>query len=131
MAVVMWTWIARQPDPARSSPHRDSIPIVDVIKMLGKIEAGTRMPGTAIFLTSDPSVAPSSLMHNLKHNKVMHERVVMMCVNTETYPRVPAKARRFEVQTLSPDFVSDHAAHLAIWNPRAFRSPWRRCARRG
>ena len=43
-------------------------------------------------------------MHNLKHNKVLHERVVMMCVRTETTPRVPTKAR-FEVKNLSPDFL--------------------------
>jgi len=75
-----------------------------VIRMLEKSKP-VRVPGTAIFLTSDPSVAPSSFMHNLKHNKVVHERVVMMCVRTETSPRVPA-AQRIEVQPLSPDFVS-------------------------
>jgi KUP system potassium uptake protein len=62
------------------------------------------VPGTAIFLTSDPNSAPSSFMHNLKHNKVLHERVVMMCVRTENLPRVHAKGR-FEVAALSPDFL--------------------------
>ncbi|THD44674.1 MAG: potassium transporter Kup [Bradyrhizobium sp.] len=103
MAVVMWTW-TRGSHILSAKTHRDSIPITDLIKMLEKSKP-VRVPGTAIFLTSDPSVAPSSLMHNLKHNKVMHERVVMMCVNTETTPRVPA-AQRFEVRKLSPDFVA-------------------------
>ncbi len=75
----------------------------DLIKMLEKSKP-VRVPGTAIFLTSDPSVAPSSLMHNLKHNKVLHERVVIMSVKTETAPRVPPSAR-FEVEKLSPDFL--------------------------
>jgi KUP system potassium uptake protein len=44
-------------------------------------------------------------MHNLKHNKVMHERVVMMCVRTEPSPRVPPE-QRFEVRALSPDFLA-------------------------
>jgi KUP system potassium uptake protein len=43
-------------------------------------------------------------MHNLKHNKVLHERVVMMCVRTETLPRIPL-SKRFEVIQLSPDFM--------------------------
>ena len=64
--------------------------MTDLIKMLEKSKP-VRVPGTAVFLTSDPSVAPSSFMHNLKHNKVMHERVVMMCVRTET---VAARAYR-------------------------------------
>ena len=51
------------------------------------------MPGTAIFLTTDPTSAPSSLMHNLKHNKVLHEHVVLLNVRTETTPRVAAATR--------------------------------------
>jgi len=103
MFVTMWTW-SRGSAILSAKTHRDSIPMVEVIRMLEKSKP-VRVPGTAIFLTSDPSVAPSSFMHNLKHNKVVHERVVMMCVRTETSPRVLA-SRRVEVQTLSPDFVS-------------------------
>ena len=103
MFVMMWTW-SRGSAILAAKTHRDSIPMVDVIRMLEKSKP-VRVPGTAIFLTSDPTVAPSSFMHNLKHNKVVHEKVVMMCVRTETSPRVPA-AQRIEVQTLSPDFVS-------------------------
>ena len=103
MFVTMWTW-SRGSAILAAKTHRDSIPMVDVIRMLEKSKP-VRVPGTAIFLTSDPSVAPSSFMHNLKHNKVVHERVVMMCMRTETSPRVPA-AQRIEVKALSPDFVS-------------------------
>jgi len=103
MFVIMWTW-ARGSAILTAKTHRDSIPMTDLIRMLEKSKP-VRVPGTAIFLTSDPSVAPSSFMHNLKHNKVLHERVVMMCVKTETSPRVP-QAKRFEVVALSPDFLS-------------------------
>ncbi len=103
MFIVMWTW-SRGSAILTAKTHRDSIPMKDLIKMLEKSKP-VRVPGTAIFLTSDPSVAPSSLMHNLKHNKVLHERVVMMCVKTEPTPRVHA-AHRFEVKPLSPDFLS-------------------------
>jgi KUP system potassium uptake protein len=102
MVLVMWTW-ARGSEILSLKTHRDSIPMTDLIKMLEKSKP-VRVPGAAIFLTSDPSVAPSSLMHNLKHNKVLHERVVIMCVKTATSPRVPPSAR-FEVEKLSPDFL--------------------------
>jgi KUP system potassium uptake protein len=102
MVLVMWTW-TRGSAILAVKTHRDSIPMTDLIKMLAKSKP-VRVPGTAIFLTSDPSVAPSSFMHNLKHNKVVHERVVIMCVKTETTPRIPASGR-FEVTTMSPDFL--------------------------
>ncbi|MBV8662571.1 MAG: potassium transporter Kup [Hyphomicrobiales bacterium] len=103
MFVVMWTW-SRGSAILTLKTHRDSIPMKDLIKMLEKSKP-VRVPGTAIFLTSDPGVAPSSLLHNLKHNKVLHERVVVMCVKTAPTPRVSA-ARRFEVTPLSPDFLA-------------------------
>jgi KUP system potassium uptake protein len=101
--VAMWTW-SRGSAILSSKTHRDSIPMADLIKMLEKSRP-VRVPGTAVFLTSDPSVAPSSFMHNLKHNKVMHERVVMMCVRTEPTPRVPP-SQRCQIQKLSADFVA-------------------------
>jgi KUP system potassium uptake protein len=101
--VVMWTW-SRGSAILTIKTHRDSIPMGDLIKMLEKSKP-VRVPGTAVFLTSDPSVAPSSFMHNLKHNKVLHERVVMMCVKTEPSPRVPP-SQRYEIRALSPDFVA-------------------------
>ena len=47
------------------------------------------MPGTAVFLTANPDTVPRALLHNLKHNKVLHERVVVLKVETEDVPRVP------------------------------------------
>jgi KUP system potassium uptake protein len=99
--VVMWTWV-RGTHLLAEKTHRDSIPIMDLIAMLQKSKP-TRVPGTAIFLTSDPNVAPTALMHNLKHNKVLHERVLVICVYTEDVPRVPPE-KRFEIEKLSEDF---------------------------
>jgi KUP system potassium uptake protein len=115
MFTFMWTWM-RGSAILSSKTHRDSIPMIDLIKMLSKSKP-VRVPGTAIFLTNDPSSAPSSFMHNLKHNKVLHERVVMMCVRTETSPRIPAKAR-FEVNTLSPDFLQITLHYGYMESPR-------------
>ncbi|MCI4677372.1 potassium transporter Kup [Rhodoblastus acidophilus] len=100
--VVMWTWV-RGTDLLGKKTHRDSIPTVDLIRMMEKSKP-TRVPGTAVFLTGDPNVAPSALMHNLKHNKVLHERIVIMNVVTKPTPRV-SEANRFEIEKLSHDFM--------------------------
>ena len=64
----------------------------------------TRVTGTAIFLTSNPEMAPAALMHNLKHNKVLHERIILVSVRTEEVPRVSPSAR-CETEKLSEDFT--------------------------
>jgi KUP system potassium uptake protein len=102
MFVLMWTW-SRGSQILLARTHRDSIPMLDLIKMLERSKP-VRVQGTAVFLTNDPTSAPSSLMHNLKHNKVLHERVVLLNVRNETTPRVPA-ANRYEMRSLSSDFM--------------------------
>jgi KUP system potassium uptake protein len=101
--IVMWTWVRGATLLAKKT-RRDSISMQDLIRMLEKSKP-IRVAGTAIFLTNTPEVAPSAFMHNLKHNKVMHERVLIMSVQTEDTPRVPI-AKRFEIQKLSEDFTS-------------------------
>ena len=56
-------------------------------------ERVTRVPGTAIFLTRAAEGVPAALLHNLKHNKVLHERVVLLTVQTEEFPFVPPELR--------------------------------------
>jgi KUP system potassium uptake protein len=52
-----------------------------------------RVPGTAVFLTSDPASAPTALLHSLKHYKVLHEKNVILTVETMDTPRVHASDR--------------------------------------
>jgi KUP system potassium uptake protein len=52
-----------------------------------------RIPGTAVFLTSNTGVAPAVLLHHLKHNKLLHERVILVSLLTEEVPSVPEKER--------------------------------------
>jgi KUP system potassium uptake protein len=55
------------------------------------------VPGTAVFMTSAPDGVPHALLHNLKHNKVLHERVILLTVKIEDVPYRPeerARARR-------------------------------------
>ena len=63
----------------------------------------TRVPGTAVFLTANPDTVPRALLHNLKHNKVLHERVVVLKVDTEHVPRVPT-SKRLETEHLGANF---------------------------
>ena len=63
----------------------------------------TRVPGTAVFLTSTRNRVPHALLHNLKHNKVLHERVVFLTVVTEDIPYVPGE-ERYEIEALGCNF---------------------------
>jgi KUP system potassium uptake protein len=62
-----------------------------------------RVPGTAVFMTGDVRSVPTALLHNLKHNKVLHERVVLMNVEIEDIPHVPEE-RRLEFSHLDHNF---------------------------
>src|SRR3954453_14622773 len=61
------------------------------------------VPGTAVFLTSDPEFAPTALLHNLKHNKVLHEQNVILTIKTGDTPRVP-ESERVQIVPLSQHF---------------------------
>ena len=62
---------------------------------IDSIEASppARVSGTAVFLTSTADRVPHALLHNLKHNKVLHERVIFLTIHTQDFPRVPVKER--------------------------------------
>ena len=62
-----------------------------------------RVPGTAVFLTAQKGIVPKALLHNLKHNKVLHERNVLLTVETGTVPFVPA-SQRLSIDTIGSDF---------------------------
>jgi KUP system potassium uptake protein len=62
-----------------------------------------RVPGTAVFLTADKTVVPHALMHNLKHNKVLHERNVFLTVDTLNVPYAP-KDKRLKIESIGNDF---------------------------
>jgi len=63
-----------------------------------------RVPGTAIFLTTDRNAVPHALMHNLKHNKVLHERIVILTVVFQDIPHVD-DSERVEVRPLGHSFI--------------------------
>jgi KUP system potassium uptake protein len=68
-----------------------SLPMEIFIKSAATSAA--RVPGTAVFMTSSASGVPHALLHNLKHNKVLHERVILLTVRIEDVPYVPGEKR--------------------------------------
>jgi KUP system potassium uptake protein len=62
-----------------------------------------RVPGTAVFMTGNPDGAPPALIHNLKHNKVLHQRVILLTLETHEIPRIEAE-QRCDVEELEQGF---------------------------
>ena len=93
----------------------DSMPLDLFIDSVGD-NPPTRVPGTGVFLTSTPNRVPHALLHNLKHNKVIHQRVVFLTVITRDIPRVP-DTERLEVNDLGCGFWRLEAAYGFVENP--------------
>ena len=89
---LMSTWRRGRAVLARRLAE-DSLPLDSFIKRHAKSGEIQRVKGTAVFMTSSADTVPIALLHNLKHNQVMHERVVFLTVLVEDVPRVPAKDR--------------------------------------
>jgi KUP system potassium uptake protein len=81
--------------------RQDSLPLRSFLARLPHSRT-IRVPGIAVFMTSQADYVPSALLHNLKHNKVLHERVLFVTVLNEDIPAVPPERRR-EVTELAPD----------------------------
>ncbi len=87
--VVMTTW--KKGRALLAARHLDQQPrIEDFIQMTLDAE---RVPGKAVFLTSDPDHVPSSMLHNLKHNRVLHEQTAFLNIATEEFSRVSREDR--------------------------------------
>lgn len=97
--IIMWTWV-RGSHLLHEQTRRD----VSLQQMLATLEISPpkRVRGTAIFLTADPQAAPTALMHNLKHNQVLHERIILLCVRTAPTPRVN-DADRVNIEAVRDD----------------------------
>ncbi len=92
---VMYTW-RRGSRLLFEKTRRQEMPLESLVASLEK-KPPARVPGTAVFLTSDPASAPTALLHSLKHYKVLHEKNVILTVETADLPRVdPAERVRIE-----------------------------------
>jgi len=101
MAVMIWTW-RRGSVILTNKTRRIEVPLIDLIRSLEKRPPHI-VKGTAVFLTSDPSFVPTALLHNLKHNKVLHEHNVILTIETAQTPRVDV-SERVRMETISDKF---------------------------
>jgi KUP system potassium uptake protein len=97
--ILMHTW-KRGRDLLFSRFRQDSLPLKSFLARLPQSRT-IRVPGIAIFMTSQADYVPGALLHNLKHNKVLHERVIFVTVLNEDVPQVGPDRRR-EVTELAP-----------------------------
>jgi len=102
MATTIWTW-RRGAAILTAKTRRTEVPLRDLIKNLEKRPPHI-VKGTAVFLTSDPESVPTALLHNLKHNKVLHEHNVILTIETAQTPRVDV-AGRVRMETISDKFA--------------------------
>jgi KUP system potassium uptake protein len=103
MAIMIWTW-RRGAAILTMKTRRIEVPLKDLIKSLEKRPPHI-VKGTAVFLTSDPNFVPTALLHNLKHNKVLHEHNVILTIETAQTPRVDP-AERVRMETISDKFAT-------------------------
>ena len=100
LILIMWTWMRGLKRVAAA--EESGLSMHDIMTMLAT-RPPMRARGTAVFLTQNPDKVPVSLMHNLKHNQVLHEQVILLTVHVQRRPRV-SEAERLEIKELGPGF---------------------------
>jgi KUP system potassium uptake protein len=99
---------------------RDAMPLRQFVDALNP-EKPPRVPGTAIFMTRDLLRVPIALLHALKHYKVLHERVVMMQIDTQDVPHVPGE-QRLEIGELGKGFYTIRVRYGFMDEPNILRA---------
>jgi KUP system potassium uptake protein len=99
LMALMTTWKQGR-DLMFSRWKQDSLPLASFLARLPQSRT-VRVPGMAVFLTGNPDYVPAALLHNLKHNKVLHEKVLFVTVSTLDEPEAGPE-RRTEVTELAP-----------------------------
>ena len=97
--MVTWLWGRGRLAAQRAT---GALPLATLIETL-RPDRPARVPGTAIYMTARIDNVPAALLHNMKHNKVLHERNVLMTVRTEDVPQLP-EAERLEIAHLGQNF---------------------------
>ena len=99
---------------------RDALPLSEFITGLNPARP-VRVPGTAVFMTRTLEQVPVALLHALKHYKALHERVIMMQVETEDVPHVPTD-RRLEIKEGGKGFYTMHVRYGFMDQPNVMRA---------
>src|SRR5262249_18876269 len=119
---VMSTWRQGRSALLRKL-ERDTLPLKEFI---AQVRDRPRVTGTAVYLTSRTDVVPVPLLHNLKHNKALHERIVLLHVVTDNIPRV-APERRIDVTHFGDNFHSV-VAHYGFMQDPSIPRVLQRCS---
>jgi KUP system potassium uptake protein len=106
MVLLILTW-QRGTRILIGKTRRTEVPVETLLRSLEK-KPPVVVPGTAVFLTSDPDFAPTALLHNLKHNKILHEKNVILTIITADTPRVP------EDERVSMKQISERFSRVAL-----------------
>ena len=91
VGLVMWAWW-RGTQLVRARVAKLAVTVPNFVRMMRGSSVNV-IPGTAFFLTGDPGIVPSALMHNIKHNRVLHEQTVFLTVETLRVPYATAEER--------------------------------------
>jgi KUP system potassium uptake protein len=102
MALLIVTW-RRGSRILVDKTHKTEVPLETLLRSLEKKPPHV-VKGTAVFLTSDPAFAPTALMHNLKHNKILHDHNVILTIITADTPRA-MEDERVTISPVSPHFT--------------------------
>ncbi|MBB3901894.1 potassium transporter Kup [Methylobacterium brachythecii] len=102
LMLMMWTWV-RGVAILTKKTRKTDVPLSELVGMLEKSSSYHHVKGTAVFLTSDPEIAPAALLHNMKHNKVVHEKNVVLTIETVDTPRFP-DSERVRIEPVGPHF---------------------------
>ena len=89
---LLATWL-RGREALQRAASDDAVPLTPFVQSLAASKSVARVAGSAVFLTSNRDTVPNALLHNLKHNRVLHERNVLLSVYTLEQPRVPDTLR--------------------------------------
>ncbi len=103
VGIAMWTW-AKGTRIVQQKAHQQSVALDTLLSTLDTSSSLSRVPGTAVFLTSDPDAAPSALLHNLKHNRVLHQKNLLVTVVIANTPRA-VEAEQIKVEVLNDSFT--------------------------
>jgi KUP system potassium uptake protein len=98
--------------------RRNALPLPQFTRDIEK-QKPFRVPGVAIFMTSDPESTPAALLHNLKHNKILHERIAILTITTTDDPYVRSK-ERVRMDTLCTNFYRLQAHYGFMQTPNIF-----------
>ena len=99
--LLMTTWMSGR-EQLLVERWREALPLETFLQTL-RPDRPLRVSGTAVFMVPNADIVPPALLHNLKHNKVLHERVVLMKVDIEDIPHVP-DSERIEMQHMGHNF---------------------------